>query len=141
MGLTDNFAFTDHADTWQNPNSTQNAARGRNYAPVDLDTVPSEEEEDEIYRQNLIREQEGNGAHLDRRLLAPPNEVQRRNTVPKKQQIDLLRKKQLELVDLQIDLNKILVDTAKVVQEKERILLTQAKGNSAVNVDTNFSIE
>lgn len=123
-------------------NLTRNEDENDLYAPDDLlNFIPEEEELEMEARRRLLREHEGNGAHLDGRLVAPPNEVQRRNYVSKKNQIDALRAKQLELVDLQIDLNKVLVDTAKLVQEREQILLAQAKANNIVNVNSSNSDE
>lgn len=111
-------------------NAVQNGADGNQLAQ-DMYDIPEEERLAEASNERFLQELEGNGAHSDRRLLAPPNEVQRRNRVSKKDQIDELRAKQMKLVDLQIDLNKILVDTAKLVQEREEILLAQARASNS----------
>lgn len=148
--MLDNVSTSDNRQpVTTSANSTQNRAADIDNVQVHMEnalidqySIPEEEEElnEEMERRRiLLREQEGNGANLERRLLAPHNEVQRRQ--PKRNQIDLLREKQLKLVDIQINLNEILVDTAKVVQEKERILLTQAKANGGENVNTNNSDE
>lgn len=96
-----------------------------------------EDDEFSIERQmRLAREEEEGGGSLHRRLVAPPSEIRRRNTNKQKQIanrnenpliIEALRKKQSELVDLQINTQKILFENAKIAQAeaKEKYLLSR----------------
>lgn len=90
-----------------NANSTENRADNIDNAENhNMFLIPEEEEiAERNFQRRLFGEQGERRANLDRRLLAPRNEIQRRNGPPKKQatvqhqNIDLLRKKQLDLVD------------------------------------------
>lgn len=82
----------------------------------------------------LLREQEEEEerANLGRRLIAPRDEIRHRNRQPKNKQtnpesIHLLKEKQLKLLDSQLDYHKILIETARVALEKEKLLLSQAR--------------
>lgn len=102
------------------------------HVPEDNPDQP-EDEEFEIDRHlRLVREEEEE-ASLGRRLLAPPGEIKIRNRQTKKgkpndDMIQNLRKKQFELVNLQINLHKVLLENAKITQQecKEKLLLAQA---------------
>lgn len=128
------------------PNANANATRNTDDI-VDQDIFNAEDDEFSIDRQlRLLQEQEEEerGANMNRSLLAPREEIRQRNRRPKKtnsEHIDLLREKQLKLVDLQINLNEVLLETAKITQNKERILLAQAVLNAGANVSTDNSAE
>lgn len=71
----------------------------------------------------LSREEAEHLANSNRRLLAPPDKIRNRNRQPKKNQtiqdmIQCLREKQLEIVNLQIGVNKILLQNAKITQQE-----------------------
>lgn len=68
--------------TTQRPNSTENIDNGIDYAGM---YMRDDEDEERLREKRLFAVEEGNGANLNRRLLAPPNEIQHRNRQPKKQ--------------------------------------------------------
>lgn len=88
-----------------------------------------------------------NRGNLNGRLTAPPNEIRRRNRQKSKQNgetIDTLRKKQDQLLDLQIDLHKILIENAKITREEctEKLLLAEAlRKNAEANMNSNRANE
>lgn len=105
------------------------------------DDFNMEDDEFSIDRQLRLRreqEQEERGVNVNRNLLAPREEIRQRNKRSKKtnsEHIDLLREIQLKLLDLQLNLNEVLLETAKMTQNKERILLAQAAMNTGVNLN------
>lgn len=101
------------------------------HVPEDDPNQP-EDEEFEIDRQLRLAREEEEEASLGRRLLAPSAEIRIRNRPTKKgkpndDMIQNLRKRQFELVNLQINLHKVLLENAKITQQecKEKLLLAQ----------------
>lgn len=83
----------------------------------------SEDYEFDIDRQLRLEREAENESHQTRRLLAPRNEIRQRNRPPSKRQqnndsFQDLRERQLQLVNLQIDYTKVLLENAKITQEK-----------------------
>lgn len=136
--------MNENTDSMQNDGSSNNREPAGATANHDqdeynnFDLINSEEDEFPFDRRlRLAREAEEEEA-LQRRLLAPRNEIRRRNRQQKKNQtnpesIDLMREKQLKLLDLQIEYHKILIDNAKVTMQKEKTLLSQALSNTNAN--------
>lgn len=99
--------------------------------------MPEENPEDDetiIDRHlRLQREEDERLATTNRSLLAPREELRIRNRQPAKKQtntdnlLTTLREKQLELVNIQINLQKTLLENAQIMQKeyKERLSMTQ----------------
>lgn len=112
-----------------------------NALPGFENALPEDDEWELDRRIRLTREMEQEQGHLNRRLTAPPNEIRRRNRSRQTQSanrngnstIDSLREKQMQLVDLQIDLQKVLLENAKITQKEtqEKYLYTKALRMSA----------
>lgn len=88
--------------------------------------VPEDDNEEDyefdIHRQvRLHREAEAEAANLDRRLLAPRDEIRNRVRKPcKKNQIEELKAKQLDLLKVQMDAQKLFLQNAKSVEAVNR---------------------
>lgn len=136
MQASQNTVFTQNDDGSNNHAAVSLTGNdGRCEFDFELDNL--EDDEFSIDRQLRLRreqEEEEEHANLGRRLLAPREEIRNRNRQPKKKQtnqesINLLREKQLKLLDLQMDYHKILIENAKVALQKEKLLLSQAHSN------------
>lgn len=131
---TESMQNDDNSNNREPPNPT--GVHDRDEFEFELDNL----DDDEFpldRRLRLMREAEEEEA-MGRRLVAPRDEIRHRNRQPKKKQtnsesINLLKEKQLKLLDLQMDYHKILIENAKVTLQKEKILLSQARSNTTTN--------
>lgn len=97
-----------------------------------------EDYEFDIERQARLEREAETEANQNRRLLAPRNEIRQRARQPSKRQqnqdsFQVLRERQLQLVNLQIDYTKVLLENAKITQEKCKAELLLAERMNANN--------
>lgn len=136
MQTSQNTESMQNDDNSNNRNEANTTAADRR-DEFDFDLENLEDDEFSIDRQLRLRreqEEEEARANMGRRLLAPREEIRHRNRQPKKnkkqsnpESIDMLKEKQLKLLDLQMDYHKILIENAKVTLQKETVLLSQAR--------------
>lgn len=92
----------------------------------------------DIERQARLEQEAENEADQNRRLLAPRTEIRQRTRQPSKRQqnqqsFKVLGERQLQLVNLQIDYTKVLLENAKITQEKCKAELLLAERMNANN--------
>lgn len=93
----------------------------------DIQILP---EDEEFHVERMLRLREEERATTNKRLLAPPDEVRKRQIKSKKTDDNLineLRLKQIEMVDLQISVQQTLLENARILQDEaiERLELTK----------------
>lgn len=135
----------------ENENSTQMETDVGSAADNHRNASPTPEEVEELLTQRYLQSvQEGGGeneANLNRRLVAPLSEIQRRNKQKNNtssESIESYRKKQNELLNMQIELHKILIENAKIAQKEsnEKFMLAQAlRKNAEANLNGNNANE
>lgn len=119
----------------QNDNDDQRDSVVDGNNGFDLSAIPHHLRRQVLEDEDLIRRpqqqaREADGAHLNKRLTAPPSEVRKRKgkkNNPNDEMVELLRDKQIELVHKQIELHDILIENAKIAHEerKEKLLLAR----------------